>query len=250
MRLSEVFPSRYLKSIDIGDDVGVSRAATIDRVKMELFGSGREQESKVVVYFSESDLTKGLVLNKTNGQSIAEMYGDDTDLWVGQPITLVTAAVQFEGKVTVGIRILPKRVTKPAPKPTAKIDPAGPNPKAAVPVVKPVAKPAVPAVVPAAKKLSPMAMKPAAKPAPTAAKKPTLPVKKGAKPAVNKTNAIESVVAKYTAAEVECSPELVDEGITNILTQLDMIEDSADWAVVVDRIEDAFIPAINCLSAV
>ena len=56
-------------------------------------GQGKEALDKWVCYFDGTD--KGLVLNKTNLNTIARLYGDDTDLWIGKPITLFATEVQF-----------------------------------------------------------------------------------------------------------------------------------------------------------
>ena len=44
----------------------------------------------IVLYFS--DHAKGLVLNKTNANTLQEIYGADTDSWQGQTIRLVIEA--------------------------------------------------------------------------------------------------------------------------------------------------------------
>jgi hypothetical protein len=48
---------------------------------------------------------KALVVNKTNAQRIAMMYGNDTDEWIGKSITLYVDIVDFQGKATEAIRI-------------------------------------------------------------------------------------------------------------------------------------------------
>jgi len=41
------------------------------------------EPAKIVVSFA--DLAKPLILNKVNGNTIVELYGDDTDHWLGGP---------------------------------------------------------------------------------------------------------------------------------------------------------------------
>ena len=78
MRISDAFPSNYLKAADLqSKDVRV----TIDKVMMEEIASG---EHKPVVYFRGHD--KGLVLNKTNGNNIATGFGDETENWLRRRI--------------------------------------------------------------------------------------------------------------------------------------------------------------------
>ncbi len=96
MNINAAFPSTYLKAADLQNrrvNVG------IDRVVIEEVGS----EHKPIVYFIGKD--RGLVLNKTNGNIIAEMYGPETDDWHGKVITLYPARVEFQGKIVDAIRV-------------------------------------------------------------------------------------------------------------------------------------------------
>jgi hypothetical protein len=71
-------------------------------------------QRKLGIWFKGKD--KGLLLNKTNANTISGLYGDDTDTWLGKPVQLTTAYVDFQGKSVEAIRIIPK---KPAPKSNA-----------------------------------------------------------------------------------------------------------------------------------
>lgn len=106
MRISQAFPSKYLKS----DDIGNQRwRLTIRSVQMEDVG---ENEHKPIVYFQE--LEKGLVLNKTNAEMVVQLYGDDTDRWTGQAIEMYATPVQFGGKTTMGLRVMNPAPAMPA----------------------------------------------------------------------------------------------------------------------------------------
>lgn len=98
MKMKEMFPSEYLK----GDDIkGRKVRAVIEGGKLEEMGDG---SFKPVLRFRNSK--KGLVLNKTNGDTIAEVYGDDSDAWIGQTIVLYfDPKVSYAGKRTGGIRV-------------------------------------------------------------------------------------------------------------------------------------------------
>jgi hypothetical protein len=108
MRISAAFPSTYLKAADLqGRPVSVH----MDRVTMEDLGS----EEKPVLYFHGAQ--KGLVLNKTNANTIASVYGDDTTAWTGQPITLVESMVDYQGRSVAAIRVrMPAVARAPAPR--------------------------------------------------------------------------------------------------------------------------------------
>lgn len=66
---------------------------------MEDIGS----DHKMVIYFRGKE--KGLVLNKTNANNIAQMFGDETDNWIDQSIVLFSAWVDFQGKTVEAVRV-------------------------------------------------------------------------------------------------------------------------------------------------
>ena len=60
-------------------------------------------ENKPVVFFQNKK--KGVVLNVTNANAIAQYYGDDMDHWAGKTIVLFTMMVSFQGRMQPGIRV-------------------------------------------------------------------------------------------------------------------------------------------------
>lgn len=103
MKISEAYPSKYIRSEDIGER---SIQLVISHLDMEDMRGGDE---KPVLYFVKTK--KGLVLNKTNATTIAKAYGDDTDNWRGKTVIVFTAVTDFGGRDTLGIRIrIPKHV--------------------------------------------------------------------------------------------------------------------------------------------
>lgn len=110
MKISEEFPSKYLKAADLqGREVRV----TIGNVEREKMGD----DTKPVVYFKGKE--KGVVLNKTNSNVIADAYGDDTDDWFGQDVILLSVMTDYAGKATpaIRVRIPTARDSKPRPDP-------------------------------------------------------------------------------------------------------------------------------------
>ena len=98
MRISQAFPSDYIKSSDLnGREVRV----VIEKVKIEEVG--REKEERPVIYFEGKE--KGMVLNKTNANAIATAFGDDTDDWTGGEVILYAAMTEFQGKSVEGLRV-------------------------------------------------------------------------------------------------------------------------------------------------
>lgn len=112
MNINSAFPSKYLKSSDIDEDVTV----TIKGIDLQnVAKQGEKQEMKPVVSFHELD--KPLVCNKTNARMIAKITGsDDTDDWAGKKVRLIATEVEFQGELVVAIRVRePKRKSPIAP---------------------------------------------------------------------------------------------------------------------------------------
>jgi arabinogalactan endo-1,4-beta-galactosidase len=104
MRISDAFPSEFLKAADLQ---GRTITLTISHVEMTEIG----RDERPVLFFKGKE--KGLVLNKTNATNIATVYGDDTDDWAGGEVTLYEAMVDYQGKTVPAIRVrVPPR--KPA----------------------------------------------------------------------------------------------------------------------------------------
>jgi hypothetical protein len=97
MNVNEAFPSKWLKASDLQ---GKKIQVTIREVVSEEVSQG---ESKPIVHFEGKD--KGLVLNKTNAMVIAASYGPETDGWMGKPIVLYSAKVNFQGQMTDALRV-------------------------------------------------------------------------------------------------------------------------------------------------
>lgn len=98
MKLSEAFPSNYLKSEDLQDrDVLV----VIASAEQEMVGN----ERKLMLTFQGKK--KSMICNKTNAGRIAYMYGDETDDWIGKEIVLTSEFVEYQGKTVKGLRIKP-----------------------------------------------------------------------------------------------------------------------------------------------
>lgn len=100
INVNDAFPSNYLKASDLQ---GRNVTVTIDRVDMEMIGNGSNREQKMVMYFAGKD--KGMVVNKTNANNIAAMYGPDTDGWLGQKVMLYEAMVPYQGRDVPALRV-------------------------------------------------------------------------------------------------------------------------------------------------
>ena len=94
--IDDFYPSKWLKAADLGDrDVTV----VIKGLREEEVGD----DLKPVLFFEGTD--KGLVLNKTNFETIAHLHGKNSDGWGGARIELFATPVTFQGKTTDAIRV-------------------------------------------------------------------------------------------------------------------------------------------------
>lgn len=105
MNINDQFPSKWLKASDLQGDTVV----TMSHITTETVGDNQLP----VLYFQGAQ--KGLVLNKTNANSISQIYGPETDGWVGRQMVMVSAFTDFQGQRTSCIRLNPPQpVTAPA----------------------------------------------------------------------------------------------------------------------------------------
>ena len=95
---NDLFPSAYLRAADLDDD----KIVVMDGFERADF----DGESKPVLRLRDS---KNLVLNKTNGRAIADLYGGDLDRWKGQAIILYATEVHFRGELVQAIRVRRER---------------------------------------------------------------------------------------------------------------------------------------------
>ena len=96
----ELFPSNYLKAADIAHEP-VLTIKEVQREKMK--NRDGEEESKPVLYFVEME--KGIVLNRTNSDTIASLYGNVIEEWVGRRVQLFAPMIESFGKVAPAIRV-------------------------------------------------------------------------------------------------------------------------------------------------
>jgi hypothetical protein len=96
MRVSRTYGGNHFK----GEELDKPLLLTIDETSSKEFDDGKE---KLIVSFREDDHT--LVLNMTNAQTIAELYGDETDDWTGEKIVIYRDKTNFAGKRVDCIRV-------------------------------------------------------------------------------------------------------------------------------------------------
>lgn len=110
MKLTDMMPSKYLKTSDVAADTVVT---VKELKKVNVAREDAEPEYKWTVIFHE--FPKPMVLNKTNLLRLGKVLGDDTDGWIGNAIMLyVDDEVQYGADTVSGLRI--RAVKHPAGK--------------------------------------------------------------------------------------------------------------------------------------
>lgn len=97
MNVYTVIPSTYLNAAGLGDQ---ELRDTISRVSAVEFDRG---ERKVVVDLHKDG--RGVILNRTNLDTIVAAYGPETDDWVGKPVVVRAEPTTFQGRKIQGIRV-------------------------------------------------------------------------------------------------------------------------------------------------
>ena len=121
MKVSEMYPSKYLKSEDVGSARITLQVGVVKLEQVEENGP-----MKPCMYFNGKE--KGMVLNKTNALLCAHVWGDDSDQWPGQWLELFVEPKMFQGKVVNGLSVAPKLPnsgTQPLAPPPGEPDPNG-----------------------------------------------------------------------------------------------------------------------------
>lgn len=96
-----LFDRDYLGHFDLmGREVVVTISKVIGGT---LTAQGGKKSKKPVCYFEGKE--KGLICNKTNSKTIAGMYGNFTEGWVGKKITLYASTTEVGGETVDCIRI-------------------------------------------------------------------------------------------------------------------------------------------------
>lgn len=115
MKISQVFPSKYLIAADLN---GKSFTLHIKTVTLDdMVTHDNKKVKKPVVWFVEAK--KGLVINVTNAKIIVALYGDETDGWTGKSIAIYPTRVKAFGEMQDCIRVREELPATPKPVATA-----------------------------------------------------------------------------------------------------------------------------------
>ena len=122
----DLYGTRFLSAAEVKKPV----TAIIERIDEESFARpGEATRTKKVLYVHGGK--KGIVLNKTNANSLASAFGKTFPAWVGQRVTIKAEPTTFAGKTTMGLRLYPANAAAAPVAPTpSKPTPSGSSPLA------------------------------------------------------------------------------------------------------------------------
>lgn len=103
MDMDQVFPSKYLKAEDLGKRSHEVTIASVQLEEMKDNDGGRSMKPMITF----EGVEKGIILNKTNTETIKSLYGSESDDWIGQKIVIFPSIVVMDGVNKPCIRIQP-----------------------------------------------------------------------------------------------------------------------------------------------
>ena len=98
---SELCPAPHLEASDLA---GQDRVVTIR--SWEFHEVGQEKERRGVLMFEE--VSRGLVVNRTNLKRLIALYGNDLSDWKGKQVTLYPTETEYQGRTVPCIRVREK----------------------------------------------------------------------------------------------------------------------------------------------
>jgi len=104
------FLGQYITAAEL---IGKTPTLTIQRITLEKVESlkltdddaGGKLRDRIVIYFAEGRSGRGWLLNRTNAECLKEMFGRETDQWLGKRVTLFVTQVRVGPKMEPGIRV-------------------------------------------------------------------------------------------------------------------------------------------------
>jgi hypothetical protein len=109
--MNEALAGRWLSQLEVPED-GVE--LIIKAVSQEVVGD--EQSEKYALHFRDKNY-KPLLLNKTNIRVLVDLYGGESEAWLGQPIVVYSDPnISYGGKRIGGVRLRnPQPTRRPGP---------------------------------------------------------------------------------------------------------------------------------------
>ena len=93
----QMFPSKYLSASDLDGEPMRVTISGLEPAQM------RDGTTKYVLSFDGQK--KGLILNVTNGKTLAKGFGKDSGLWLGKEVELYAIDTEYSGEPCKGLRL-------------------------------------------------------------------------------------------------------------------------------------------------
>ena len=101
---------RFIYAFDLGGNETTVEISKV--IAGELVVEGGAKKRAPVLFFKGKE--KGLALNSTNSKTIAALYGNYVERWIGQSVTLYPTTTKMAGETVECIRIKPRKPGKVA----------------------------------------------------------------------------------------------------------------------------------------
>lgn len=98
-----LIPSKYIEAADLQGKRAAVVIESIKHIKLPARKADDPDESRPL--FKLRGKEKGWVLNTTNLESIAEVYGWQADKWIGKTVVIYGTKVRAFGQTTLAIRV-------------------------------------------------------------------------------------------------------------------------------------------------
>lgn len=85
--------------------IGKVALEKVESLKVNDDAGGGKMKDRIIVYFQESKSERGWLLNRTNAECIKELWGRETNDWIGHKVTLHAIQVRVGPKMDLGIRV-------------------------------------------------------------------------------------------------------------------------------------------------
>ena len=110
-----LFDATYLRWFDLHEKPALVEIVSVERVELTLRGGAKKRSPVATIKQVNGSITslKPLVLNRTNADTIAELYGNKPSEWAGKRVVLMVAETQLKGKPVNCIRLRKPKETKP-----------------------------------------------------------------------------------------------------------------------------------------
>ena len=98
INIDDVYAGNSMNAAYVKESLRGSKTFRVANVSVQEFGDDDEPKKKKVVLHFDGE-TKGLALNVTNKNIIADAWGKDAEQWVGKMLRVYSSKTQFAGKM-------------------------------------------------------------------------------------------------------------------------------------------------------